>query len=79
VLTPRYKGLTCLVEQVKHGGNIVSVLMAFERDGKLLNCKLTSLEREIPDIYMLLQGIGGSPVNVYVNMVELKFTADDDM
>jgi 1-acyl-sn-glycerol-3-phosphate acyltransferase len=84
VLTPRYKGLTCLVEQVKHGGAIVSVLMLFERNGVLLNCELTSLAREIPDIYMLLQGIGSSltgvgPVNVYVNMKELHFTKEDDI
>eukprot|EP00518_Triparma_eleuthera_P005762 CAMPEP_0182464438 /NCGR_PEP_ID=MMETSP1319-20130603/8646_1 /TAXON_ID=172717 /ORGANISM="Bolidomonas pacifica, Strain RCC208" /LENGTH=437 /DNA_ID=CAMNT_0024664081 /DNA_START=83 /DNA_END=1396 /DNA_ORIENTATION=- len=79
VLTPRYKGLTCLVEQVKHGGMIVSVCMAFERDGVLLNQKLTSMDREIPDIYSLLMGIGGSPTNVYVDMKELHFTADDDI
>jgi len=79
VLTPRYKGLTCLVEQVKYGGMIVSVTMAFERDGKLLNQKLTSLDREIPDIYSLLVGLAGSPTNIYVDMKELHFTAEDDI
>jgi len=79
VLTPRYKGITCLVEQVKHGGSIFSVCMAFVRDGKLLNIQMTSMDREIPDMYSLLQGIGGSPIDIYINMEELFFSEDDDI
>ena len=66
VLTPRYKGLTCLSEHVKEKGEIVSVTMAFVQDGKLLDEKLLSPNRVIPDLYSLFAGWGGSPTTVYV-------------
>jgi hypothetical protein len=71
VLTPRYKGQTVLVQHLEKGGTIISITTAFVRDGKLLNCEMTSEERVIPDIYNLLTGVGGSPVNIYINLEEV--------
>ncbi len=73
VLTPRYKGTKCLLDQVrsKDGGKngiISSACLVFIRDGKLLNCKLLSSERIIPDIYDLNQGIAGRPISIYVHV-----------
>jgi len=70
-LTPRYKGTTCLLKQTEAGGPVVSVTLAYIRDGKLLNCRLTSPNRVIPDIYLLHQGIGGKPVHVYIHLERL--------
>lgn len=66
VLTPRYKGLTCLARHVADRGEIMSVTMAFVRDGKLLDEKLHSPDRVVPDLYTLFDGWGGSPISVYV-------------
>lgn len=66
VLTPRYKGTTCLLKQVTNSEYITSICLAFVKDGKLLNCKLLSSERVVPDIYNLIQGIWGKPVNIYM-------------
>eukprot|EP00619_Florenciella_sp_RCC1007_P005710 CAMPEP_0205916228 /NCGR_PEP_ID=MMETSP1325-20131115/8365_1 /ASSEMBLY_ACC=CAM_ASM_000708 /TAXON_ID=236786 /ORGANISM="Florenciella sp., Strain RCC1007" /LENGTH=554 /DNA_ID=CAMNT_0053283483 /DNA_START=86 /DNA_END=1750 /DNA_ORIENTATION=+ len=66
VLTPRYKGLTCLARHVKERGEIMSIAMAFVRDGKLLDERLLSPDRVVPDLYTLFEGAGGSPVHVYV-------------
>lgn len=75
VLTPRYKGTSCLLDQVSQGGLIVSICLAFVRDGKLLNCKLSSSERVVPDIYHLNQSIGGSPISIYIHLRKIKFDA----
>ena len=77
VLTPRYKGSSCLLDQVNDGGPIVSICVAFVRDNKLLNCQITSRHRIIPDIYHLIQGISGYPVDIYINLKQLHFTAKD--
>ena len=66
VLTPRYKGSLCLLQNVK--GPIISVCIAYVRDGKLQNCKLLSPDRVVPDIYTLNEGVGGSPVEVYIHI-----------
>lgn len=66
VLTPRYKGLTCLARHVKERGEIMSITMAFVKDGKLLDERLHSPDRVVPDLYTLFDGWGGSPVHVYV-------------
>lgn len=70
VLTPRYKGTTCLLDQINgdDNGPFVSICVVFVRDGKLLNCKLLSPMRMIPDIYDLNQGIAGKPVSIYVHV-----------
>lgn len=69
VLTPRYKGSMTLMQQVRDcQGPVVSVCVVFIRDGKLLNCSLLSPDRVIPDIYTLNQGIGGSPVDIYIHL-----------
>ncbi len=69
VLTPRYKGTTCLLDQISSGGGpFVSACLVFIRDGKLLNCKLLSPYRVIPDIYDLNQGVAGKPVSIYVHV-----------
>lgn len=69
VLTPRYKGTICLLDQIiGNCGPFVSACLVFVRDGKLLNCRLTSRERVIPDIYDLNQGITGNPVSIYIHV-----------
>jgi hypothetical protein len=79
VLTPRYKGQTILVEHIAKGGTITSICTAFVRDGKLLNCEMWSKERVVADIYSLCAGLGGSPVDIYINLEEMHFTADSDI
>lgn len=74
VLTPRYKGTHCLLDQVKgNRGPIISVCLVFVRDGKLLNCKLLSPDRVVPDIYDLNQGIAGSPISIYIHLRTIEF------
>ena len=75
VLTPRHKGTRTLLQQVHAGGPVISVCIAYVRDGKLLNCRLTSPDRVVPDIYLLNQGISGKPVHVYVNLELLNIDA----
>ena len=75
VLTPRHKGTTCLLDQIANGeggGTFSSVCLAFVRDGKLLNCKLLSASRIIPDIYDLNQGVAGKPISIYVHIRKQK-------
>mmetsp|Transcript_12288 Transcript_12288/g.14297 ORF Transcript_12288/g.14297 Transcript_12288/m.14297 type:complete len:442 (-) Transcript_12288:77-1402(-) len=76
VLTPRYKGTTCLLDQVSgaRGGPVVSICAVFVRDGKLLNCKLVSQKRIIPDIYDLNQGIAGKPISIYLHIRSIMVT-----
>jgi len=71
VLTPRYKGTSCLANQVVSGGPIVSICVAYVQCGKLLNCKLLSENRVVPDIYTMNQGIGGKPIDIYIDLVKL--------
>ena len=68
VLTPRYKGTSCLLQQVARGGPVVSICLAFVRNGRMLNCKLLSEDRVVPDIYDLNQGIAGAPVDIYIHL-----------
>lgn len=68
VLTPRYKGTACLLDQVAQTETFISICCAFVRDGKLLNCHLLSSERVVPDIYDLNQGIAGKPVDIYIHL-----------
>lgn len=71
------QGSMCLLQQVqKRSGPVVSICMAYIRDGKLLNCSLLSPDRIVPDIYTLNQGIGGSPVDVYICLKKLHLAQD---
>jgi hypothetical protein len=76
VLTPRYKGSMTLLSAVQNGGPVVSICLAFIRDGKLLNCSLLSSDRVIPDIYTLNQGVGGSPVDIYIHLKRMHIAQD---
>lgn len=69
VLTPRYKGTNCLLEQ---GKTVISVCLVYVRNNKLLNCKLLSGdERVVPDIYDLTQGI-----DVYIHLRKIEVSDD---
>jgi len=74
VLTPRYKGISVLKEHTQNGGVIFSAVMAFTRDGKLMNTRLDSPEREIPDLYDLFAGIFGSPIHIHVHTRPMKLS-----
>jgi len=77
VLTPRYKGISVLKEHTEAvGGDILSVTMAFTRDGKLLNQGLDSPDREIPDLYAVYAGIVSSPIHVYVHTKKISLCED---
>mmetsp|Transcript_28313 Transcript_28313/g.44035 ORF Transcript_28313/g.44035 Transcript_28313/m.44035 type:complete len:437 (-) Transcript_28313:112-1422(-) len=80
VLTPRYKGSNCLVKHVeKVGGPVISICVAYVRNGRLLNCKLSSPERVIADLYLLNQGfMGGSPVDIYISLARLPIKSTND-
>jgi len=73
VLTPRYKGISVLKEHANAvGGDIVSATMAFTRDGKLLNNRLDSPSREIPDLYAVYAGLFGKPLIVYAHLHKIE-------
>lgn len=76
VLTPRYKGSMTLLSAVQNGGPVISICLAFVRDGKLLNRSLLSSDRVIPDIYTLNQGVGGSPVDIYIHLKRMHIAQD---
>jgi 1-acyl-sn-glycerol-3-phosphate acyltransferase len=77
VLTPRYKGISVLKEHTEAvGGTILSVTMAFTRDGKMLNQGLDSPEREIPDLYAVYAGMISSPIHVYVHTKKISLSDD---
>jgi hypothetical protein len=65
-----------LLSAVQNGGPVVSICLAFIRDGKLLNCSLLSSDRVIPDIYTLNQGVGGSPVDIYIHLKRMHIAQD---
>jgi len=75
VLTPRYKGITCLLDQVRDRGSIVSICLVFVRDGQLLNCRLLSSDRIVPDMYYLTQGVTGKPVYIYMHLKTMQFAS----
>lgn len=80
VLTPRYKGSNCLMRHVENeGGPVISICVAYVRSGRLLNCKLSSPERVVTDLYLLNQGFMGNPVDIYISLARLplKSTKDD--
>merc|ERR1712046_387636 len=54
LLTPRYKGLTVLGQHSRD--NNVSVTMAYVSQGQLLNERLFSPKRVVPDIFTTLRG-----------------------
>lgn len=75
ILTPRYKGSACLLQQVqKCAGPVLSVCIAYVRDGELLNCRLLSPDRVVADIYTMNQGVGGSPVDIYIHLKRIDVT-----
>ena len=57
-------------------GPFISVCIAYVRDGKLQNCKLLSPNRVVPDIYTLNEGVGGSPVEVYIHLKRMEIAQD---
>ena len=66
-----------LLQQVqKSSGPVISICMAYVRNGKLLNCSLLSPDRIVPDIYTLNQGIGGSPVHIYIHLKRMRIAQD---
>ena len=73
VLTPRYKGSMCLFDHVE--GPIISVVIVYVRNGKLLNCRLISPDRVVPDIYTLNQGVGGSPVDIFIHLKRMDLSS----
>jgi len=77
VLTPRYKGISVLKEHTDAvGGVILTAILAYTRDGKLLNRRLDSSAREIPDLYTLYAGISGSPIIVYAHIRTIELSND---
>jgi len=77
VLTPRYKGISVLKEHTDSvGGEILSAVLAYTRDGKLLNSRLDSPDREIPDLYSIYAGISGSPIIAYAHIRTIKLSDD---
>jgi hypothetical protein len=77
VLTPRYKGSMSLLQQVEGcRGPVVSICVAYVRNGKLLNCSLLSPDRIVPDIITLNSGIGGSPVNIFIHLKRMNIAQD---
>jgi len=77
VLTPRYKGISVLKDHSDAvGGKTISAVMVYTRDGKMLNQKLDSPEREIPDLYDVYAGIFGSPIYIWVHTKEIKLCDD---
>merc|ERR1719231_97600 len=87
VLTPRYKGLQCFhkhthaIENTSVGqGVILDVTLMYVRAGKLLSCKFSDPERVVVDLYDLLAGMGGEPIDVYMCVEEMpQFSEDDDI
>jgi len=80
VLTPRHKGTECLLNNMHvNSKNLVSVCLAYVQNGKLLNCKMSSPSRVIPDIYLLNKGMFEHPIDVYICMrpINLKTNAVD--
>ena len=45
-------------------------------DRTLQNCKLLSPDRVVPDIYTLNEGVGGSPVDVYIHLKRMDIAQD---
>mmetsp|Transcript_16220 Transcript_16220/g.20093 ORF Transcript_16220/g.20093 Transcript_16220/m.20093 type:complete len:428 (+) Transcript_16220:312-1595(+) len=88
VLTPRYKGLTCLSKHIVHEmlngkkGELMSTTIAYSRGGKLLNSKLlyTYPARQHADLYTIYQGILGEPTNMHLHInVMPPFDEDSDI
>jgi hypothetical protein len=75
LLTPRYKGMTCFNRLVTEGVSeedttqVVSVTMAYCKDGKNLCKPLIDDDRHIPDLFDLLGG--GMTVDVHLHMLSL--------
>ena len=67
----------CLLKHVqKSSGPVISICVAYVRTGKLWNCSLLSPDRVVPDIYTLNQGIGGSPVDIYIHLKRMNIAQD---
>ena len=52
VLTPRYKGLNCLID---NNNKYYALTVAYFKNNKLMNCKLNDITREVPDLITLLK------------------------
>ena len=65
VLTPRYKGLSCLIDK---NNKYYTFTIAYVKDNKLMNTKLMNDSREIPDLITLLK----YDIDVYLYCKEIK-------
>lgn len=66
VLTPRYKGLSCLIDKdIKY----YSLTFAYVKNNKLMNCELKNKNRKVPDLIDILK----DKIELYVYWDEIKF------
>lgn len=65
VLTPRYKGLNCILNKNK---KYYTFTVAYFKNGKLMNSKLKDKNREIPDLITLLK----YNIDIYLYYKEFK-------
>jgi 1-acyl-sn-glycerol-3-phosphate acyltransferase len=66
VLTPRYKGLSCLIgKDTKY----YSLTFAYVKNNKLMNCELKNKDRKVPDLIDILK----DKIELYVYWDEIKF------
>lgn len=66
VLTPRYKGLSCLIDK---DTKYYSLTFAYVKNNKLMNCELKSKNREVPDLIDILK----DKIELYVYWDEINF------
>ena len=67
VLTPRYKGLGSMLKQVTKNNGLISLVAAYINTdtGKMLNERLKSSKRIVPDWYTILGGNTSVIINVH--------------
>ena len=66
VLTPRYKGLSCLIDE---NNKYYSLTFAYVKNNKLMNTKLYDKNRITPDLFDILK----DKIELYVHWNEIKF------
>ena len=66
VLTPRYKGLSCLINK---NNKYYSLTFAYVKNNKLMNTKLNDENRTTPDLFDILK----DKIELYVYWDEIKF------
>ena len=68
VLTPRYKGLNCLIDD---NNKYYALTVAYIKNNKLMNSKLNDITREVPDLITLLK----YDLQVYIYGKEIKINS----